>query len=129
MPEEYQRMFNDNAGDIQNKIVVKRINELIQKQIDKKNKKDQLSEIPFKIYFRYLIKAIADYQDEIISYNFITPSDMDSFHTTGKQTFLSYEYDDRGLTQALFYYFWIRSGFLYDKPHFYAAIKNQSTHV
>lgn len=75
--------------------------------------KEQISQLPFKTYFRNLIKAVADYQDEIIKENFIEFSDMEVVRASRKQTFLSYAYYDKGLTQALFVYFWMRSGFLY----------------
>ncbi len=41
------------------------------------------------------------------------PSDIKDLSTQKRQTFLSYAYDDKGVTLALFYYFWKRSGFLY----------------
>ena len=75
--------------------------------------KEQSSSNSFKTYFRYLSKAIADYQEEVIETNFIGLSDDEIIRTARKQTFLSYAYYDKGLTQALFYYFWLRSGFLY----------------
>lgn len=111
--DEYQSIFENNAEKIQNKKVVKRITELIQSEINKKKGKEQLSTLPFKTYFRYLIKAIADYQEEIIKDNFIEFSDIEAIRTSRKQTFLSYAYYDKGLTQALFIYFWMRKGFLY----------------
>jgi hypothetical protein len=61
--------------------------------------------VSFKIYFKYLIKTIADYQEEIIEANFIGLSDESNYRGARKQTFLSYAYYDKGLTQALFYYF------------------------
>ncbi len=110
--DEYQGMFDKNAEDVPD-MVVQKITSLIQKQIDEKKGKEQLGELPFKTYFRYLIKAVADYQDETIQNNYIVPAEMEVIRTNRKQTFLSYAYYDKGLTQALFYYFWIRSGFLY----------------
>lgn len=111
--DEYQIMFENNAEEVQDKMFVQRITELIQNQINEKKGKEDLSSLPFKTYFRYLIKAIADYQEEIIKNNFIEFSDMEAIRTSRKQTFLSYAYYDKGLTQALFIYFWVRSGFLY----------------
>lgn len=112
LPEIYWRLFDENAKDIQNSSVAWRIRELIQRQMNIR-KNYQESNLPFETYFRYLIKAIADYQEEIIRYNFIKLSDMEFIRASRKQTFLSYAYYDKGLTQALFYYFWKRSGFLY----------------
>ena len=60
-----------------------------------------------------MLKAIADYQEEVIETNFIGLSDNEIIRTARKHPFLSYAYYDKGLTQALFYYFWLRSGFLY----------------
>ena len=111
--DQYQSMFARNARDIKNKLFVDRIIELIQNQVNEKTGKEQLSTLPFKTYFRYLIKAIADYQEEIIKDNFMGLSDIESIRKARKQTFLSYAYYDKGLTQALFIYFWMRAGFLY----------------
>lgn len=79
----------------------------------KKMGKKKLSTLPFKTYFRYLIKAIADYQEDIIKDNFIGLSEMEDILKNRKQTFLSYAYYDKGLTQTLFIYFWMCAGFLY----------------
>lgn len=67
----------------------------------------------FKVFFKYLLNAIAEYQEEVIKANFIKTEDISHIRFGKNQTFLSYAYYDKGLTQALFYYFWLRSGFLY----------------
>lgn len=85
--DQYQSMFASNARDIQNKLFVDRITELIQNQVNEKKGKEQLSTLPFKTYFRYLIKAIADYQEEIVKDNFIGLSDIESIRTARKQIF------------------------------------------
>lgn len=110
---EYLTLFEQNAKEVQNRKVVQRITELIQNQINEKKVPEQLSSLPFMTYFRYLLKAIAEYQEEIIKDNFIEFSDMETIRASRKQTFLSYAYYDKGLTQALFIYFWMHSGFLY----------------
>ena len=111
--EEYQGIFDRNANEVQDLLFVQRITNQIQQQMSKKMEKEQSSSSSFKTYFRYLLKAIADYQEEVIETNFIGLSDNEIIRTARKQTFLSYAYYDKGLTQALFYYFWLRSGFLY----------------
>lgn len=110
--DEYQIMYNRNLNEIQDSFFVQRITELMEQQLSKEMEKNQYT-IPFKTFFRYLLKAVADYQEEIIEANFIGIQDNGILRTDRKQTFLSYAYYDKGLTQALFYYFWIRSGFLY----------------
>lgn len=107
--EEGQAIFKRNAYEVQNLLFVRRIEDQIQKQMSGKRS----SSDPFKTYFSYLLKAIADYQEKVIGTNFIGLSDDGSIRTERKLTFLSYAYYDKGLTQALFYYFWKRSGFLY----------------
>lgn len=111
--EEYQGIFDRNANEVQDLLFVQRITNQIQQQMSKKMEKEPSSSNSFKTYFRYLLKAIADYQEEIIENNFIGLSDDELIRTARSQTFLSYAYYDKGLTQALFYYFWLRSGFLY----------------
>lgn len=110
--ETYQKLFDDNAKEVQNNIFVNRITMLIRKQMKEKKESQHLN-LPFKTYFRFLIKAIADYQEYVIQDNFIKLFDMESVRKSRTQTFLSYAYSDKGLSQALFYYFWKRSGFLY----------------
>ena len=111
--EEYQGIFDRNANEVQDLLFVQRITNQIQQQMSKKMEKEQSSSNSFKTYFRYLLKAIADYQEEVIENNFIGLSDDELIRTARRKTFLSYAYYDKGLTQALFYYFWLRSGFLY----------------
>ena len=111
--DEYQGIFERNANRVQDSLFVRRIVHQIQQQMSKKTEKEQYSSDSFKTYFRYLLKAIADYQEEIIENNFIGILDDEIIRTARKQTFLSCAYYDKGLTQALFYYFWLRNGFLY----------------
>ena len=111
--EEYQAMFDRNVKEVQNLVFVHRVTNQIQQQMSKKMEKEQSFSNLFKTYFKYLLKAIADYQEEVIETNFIEISDDESIRTARKKTFLSYAYYDKGLTQALFYYFWRRSGLLY----------------
>ncbi len=111
--EEYQEIFNRNANEVQDLLFVRRITNQMQQQMSEKTGKEPSSSNTFKRYFRYLLKAIVDYQEKVIKANFIRLSDDESIRTVRKQTFLSYAYYDMGLTQALFYYFWQRSGFLY----------------
>lgn len=111
--EEYQRIFDRNANEVQNLLFVERIANQIQQQMSKKMEKEASSPNLFKTYFKYLLKAIADYQEEVMETNFIGISDVGIIRSATKRTFLSYAYCDKGLTQALFYYFWRRSGFLY----------------
>ena len=98
--------------EINDAAFVHRITSQMEQQINEKQEKGH-DTIPFKIFFRYLLKAIADYQEETIVANFMGISNDRIIGTGRKQTFLSYAYYDKGLTQALFYYFWIRSGLLY----------------
>lgn len=111
--EEYQGIFDRNVNEVQDLLFVQRITNQMQQQMSEKMGKELSSSNLFKIYFRYLLKAIADYQEEVIEANFIGLSYDETIRTARKQTFLSYAYNDKGLTQALFYYFWLRSGFLY----------------
>ena len=111
--EEYQAMFDRNVKEVQNLVFVHRVTNQIQQQMSKKMEKEQSFSNLFKTYFKYLLKAIADYLEEVIETNFIEISDDESIRTARKKTFLSYAYYDKGLTQALFYYFWRRSGLLY----------------
>lgn len=111
--EEYLEMFERNAHEVTDSNLVQRIKNQLQQQMFEKTRKELPSSDLFKAYFRYLLKAIADYQEEVIENNYMGVSRDEIAHTMRKQTFLSYAYYDRGLTQALFYYFWHRSGFLY----------------
>lgn len=109
LAEECEMIFNRNAIKVSNEASAQRIKYYIQKQIEKNE--NQLYKSPFKTYFRFLLKAIANYQEEIIKENYIGITD--TINIGRKQTFLSYAYYDKGLTQALFCYFWLRDGFLF----------------
>ena len=110
---EYKKLFDDNVRDIENKKFVQIISYAIEKEMEGKNQKLSYNGNSFKTFFRYLLKAIAEYQEEVIETNFIDITDIVRVRLGRNQTFLSYAYYDKGLTQALFYYFWLRSGFLY----------------
>lgn len=58
--------------------------------------KEQSSSNSFKTYFRYLLKAIADYQEEVIETNFIGLSDNEIIRTARKQTFCHTHITTRG---------------------------------
>lgn len=111
--EEYQEIFDRNANEVQDLLFVQKITNQMQQQMSARTEKKLSSPNSFKTYFRNLLMAIANYQEEVIESNFIGLSDDESIRTARKRTFLSYAYVDKGLTQALFYYFWLRSGFLY----------------
>ena len=113
LQSEYKTLFDDNAREIKNRDFVQRISYTIEKEMEGKNKKLSNNSNSFKTFFRYLLKTIAEYQEEVIEANFIEIEDISRVRFGRKQTFLSYTYYDKGLTQALFYYFWLRSGFLY----------------
>ena len=110
LQSEYKTLFNDNVREIKNRDFVQRISYTIEKKIRNKKISNNNS---FKYFFNYLLNAIAEYQDEVITENFIGNEDISYIRSGKNQTFLSYAYYDKGLTQALFYYFWLRSGFLY----------------
>lgn len=113
LQSEYKTLFDDNVREVKNRDFVQRILYTVEKEMEEKHKKISNNSNSFKIFFRYLLKAIAEYQEEVIEANFIEISDISNVRFGRKQTFLSYAYYDKGLTQALFYYFWLRSGFLY----------------
>lgn len=52
--------------------------------------KEQSSSNSFKTYFRYLLKAIADYQEEVIETNFIGLSDNRDHSYREKANLLSF---------------------------------------
>lgn len=110
LQSEYKTLFNDNVREIKNRDFVQRISYTIEENIRNKKISNNNS---FKYFFKYLLNAIAEYQEEVIKANFIKTEDISHIRFGKNQTFLSYAYYDKGLTQALFYYFWLRSGFLY----------------
>ena len=110
--DDYLGLFNQNAAnlhDSQFAILVE--NQILSQMEEKERKKPQSNS--FTLFFRFLIKAISDYQESIINSNFMGGLDIEVIRADRTQTFLSYAYYDKGLTQALFNYFWLRSGFLY----------------
>lgn len=124
--KEYLEIFYDNVKAVQNTAFAREIENQMQRQIDINNKTGQSSQ-NFKTFFRLLLKAVANYQENIINANYVAVADVKTVSTQRKQTFLSYAYYDRGLTQALFYYFWPRSGFLYVNWMWEGLNKDSST--
>lgn len=124
LPSEYQNLFNSNAEDIQDLSFVEHISAQISQQMNAKRNSNSVPDNSFKTFFRHLLKAIADYQEEVIEANYIGLSDNN--RNKMKQTFLSYAYYDKGLSQALFYYFWNRHGFLYVNWMWEGASKHSS---
>lgn len=59
--EEYQAMFDRNVKEVQNLVFAQRVTNQIQQQMSKKMEKEQSFSNLFKTYFKYLLKAIADY--------------------------------------------------------------------
>lgn len=110
--DDYLNIFENNAKGVDNKSFVQIIKNQIQRQFDKYKGKSQ-SANAFKIFFRNLVNAIGHYQENVIESNFMEVVGDKVACKSRKQTFLSYAYYDKGLTLALFYYFWKQSGFLY----------------
>ncbi|KHM51402.1 hypothetical protein SAMN02745671_02272 [Anaerovibrio lipolyticus DSM 3074] len=124
--EEYLEIFHSNAETVENKSFANEIEKQIQRQMDV-NTVNGHSSHNFKTFFRLLLKAIAEYQEDIINANYVEVANVKAVSTLKKRTFLSYAYYDKGLTQALFYYFWLRSGFLYVNWMWEGVNKNGST--
>ena len=97
---EYKKLFDDNARDIENKKFVEIISYAIEKEMEGKNQILLYNGNSFKTFFGYLLKAIAEYQEKVIETNFIDITDIERVHLGRKQTFLSYAYYDKGLTQS-----------------------------
>lgn len=104
----YNKILKNNTNEISDKDFIKQIKNLISEQ----NKKSG-SILTFKTFFRYLLKSMSIYHEKIIERNYIEVLNGEKARDRRKQVFLSYSYDDKGLTQALFYYFWMNAGFLY----------------
>ncbi len=102
---EYQMLFDNNAIEIKNRDFVQRISYAIEKEMEGKKKKLSNNSNSFKTFLRYLLKAIAKYQEKVIEANFIEIEDISRVRFDRNQAFLSYAYSDKGLIQALFYYF------------------------
>lgn len=85
--------------------------EILKLEITKNNSLNSFNDC-----FNQLIRIIAKYHSKIINALYIIP--QKSIFIPGKsngvtQTFLSYAYDDKGVTLGLFFYFLNHGGFLY----------------
>lgn len=110
---KFSLMFKKNLSLIDDKLFIKYIKRQFKNEMTRKKNNKKYKKILFKELFRYLILAISKYQDIIIDKNYKKIHIERLKNNINKQTFLSYAYDDKGLTQALFYYFYDNSGFLY----------------
>lgn len=108
---EFNTLFEMNSETVNDYFLVETVRENIQKQIEQKHRRNM--GITYMDYFRFLLKSLANAQKKIINNNFIVTENCEKVRDKRVQTFLSYAYDDKGLTLALFYYFWSRTGFLY----------------
>jgi hypothetical protein len=79
----------------------------------RKLREEKKKELTYKDYFRFLLKSVAEYQNKIINKAYHATVGYETLKKNRKQTFLSYAYYDKGLSLALFYYFWNKLGFLY----------------
>lgn len=109
--EELEYHLRMNMNQLEDYEVVNQLRQILEKRLTEKSGKK--AEVTAKDIFRLILKAIADYQDKIIKENHILMEDYDRVSENRPQTFLSYAYYDKGLSLALFIYFWNRGGFLY----------------
>lgn len=124
-PNLFKKMLDDNIKQINNGRFVEKIEKAIKKQMDRKHIKN-ISETTFAELFKFLVIAISKYQGKIINENYLGVSYNIDLSKMDKKTFLSYAYDDKGLTQALFYYFYLNSGYLYVNWMWSGVNKNSS---
>lgn len=105
---EFEDLFLRNMEQIHyDRMFVNSIRLSLQIQQEKKKV------ITYKDFFRFLLKSITEYQDEVIRDNFYSTIQYEVLKGKRTQTFLSYAYYDKGLSLALFYFFWNKLGFLY----------------
>lgn len=105
---EFEELFLTNMDRIHNDSEFQyAITEKLRKQREKKTVKT------YKSFWMCLLKALAEYQDRKISEYFHPTMQYRELKERKPQTFLSYAYSDKGLSLALFYFFWKKYGFLY----------------
>lgn len=107
----FETMINYNISRIDDNSFTDVVQNGIANQVEqlmKNNKK-----VTYKDYFRFLLKTLTEYQNEVIDLYFIRMEDISSVRGKREQTFLSYAYFDKGLTLALYYFFEMKGGFLY----------------
>ena len=82
---------------------------------EKRNGKETLSS-SFDEWFSYILSSVIKYQNKIIETNYVFDEKINgsnSDRNIDKKTFLSYAYNDKGLSLALYIYFKLNGGFLY----------------
>lgn len=107
----FENMINYNISRIDDNRFINAVQSGIANQVEQLRKKHK--EVTYKDYFRFLLKTLTEYQNEIIDLHFVRMEDISSVRGQREQTFLSYAYYDKGLTLALYYLFEMRGGFLY----------------
>lgn len=107
----FETMINYNISRIDDNRFTDAVHNGIANQVEQLLKKN--NKVTYKDYFRFLLKTLTEYQNEMIDLYFIRMEDISSVQGQREQTFLSYAYYDKGLTLALYYLFEMKGGFLY----------------
>ena len=112
----YSDLFNEMFYENIQKIQDIHFRNYLYKEYDKLKFQNKNKLWTFRDYFNHLIRIIAKYHSKIIS-NLYIGYNEDNRKTIKPplmpQTFLSYAYDDKGVTLGLYLYFLNNGGFLY----------------
>ncbi len=88
-----------------------------QKRLEMNEKKREKDKDSFDEMFSAILSAVIKYQNKVIDRNYLFEENKREQFTTDNseivRTFLSYAYDDKGLSLSLFVYFLLNGGFLY----------------
>lgn len=121
----FYRYFEEGLKKVKDDSFKEYIYSSISKKMDEeiRNKPEDY----FEYLSAFLISSIAKYQNRIIEKNYIKSEEFlnNSLPKPGlPKTFLSYAFDDKGLSLALYFYFALRGGFLYVDWMWHGKIKN-----
>ena len=115
--EDFLRSYYSYSG-FQNEELNLYVSEAFQKRLEMNEKKREKDKDSFDEMFSAVLSAIIKYQNKVIDRNYIFEKDKKERFIADdngikKRTFLSYAYDDKGLSLSLFIYFLMHGGFLY----------------
>ena len=111
--EDFDKIFEESLAAIKNETMKER---LYSSFLERKNAKEKKKPKSFESWFAIVLNTLIDYQNEIIEEQYIFSEKLNKTVGDGKnrkKTFLSYAFEDKGLSLSLYIYFHLHGGFLY----------------
>lgn len=125
----FEEIFQANILELKNESFAETVRTKCEKRRLDRKEKTSFND-SFEGWFNYLISIITSHLNFLIEKNFIYFFENPAYignnfsnYSSMPKTFLSYAFDDKGLSLALFFYFYKHGGFLYVDWMWHGKIK------